>query len=303
MGFRTVFIKDGEKLSLRLDNLSVRKNNEDYLIPLVDIETVILEGNRTVITSKILSAFSKYHIALVVCDDKYLPTGMYLGKGQYYRSAKRAMWQAQWKDIDKQLVWKEIVYQKILNQIQVLQNVDIELNSERSQILIDYLENIMIGDSTNREGHAAKVYFNSLFGNGFSRRDTSFVNFCLDYGYAIVRAQMARSVSALGLIPELGVFHKNEYNSYNLADDLMEPFRPIVDYLIITNILKKPEEHLTYDIRLQIIDFLNHEIKINNKKFFIMQAIHDYVQNFIKAMENEDYSLLLDIQVNNIQSR
>lgn len=303
MGFRTVFIKDGEKLSLRLDNLSVRKNNEDYLIPLVDIETVILEGNRTVITSKILSAFSKYHIALVVCDDKYLPTGMYLGKGQYYRSAKRAMWQAQWKDIDKQLVWKEIVYQKILNQIQVLQNVDIELNSERSQILIDYLENIMIGDSTNREGHAAKVYFNSLFGNGFSRRDTSFVNFCLDYGYAIVRAQMARSVSALGLIPELGVFHKNEYNSYNLADDLMEPFRPIVDYLIITNILKKSEKHLTYDIRLQIIDFLNHEIKINNKKFFIMQAIHDYVQNFIKAMENEDYSLLLDIQVNNIQSR
>ncbi|MDK6862979.1 type II CRISPR-associated endonuclease Cas1 [Nosocomiicoccus ampullae] len=303
MGFRTVFIKDGEKLSLRLDNLSVRKNNEDYLIPLVDIETVILEGNRTVITSKILSAFSKYHIALVVCDDKYLPTGMYLGKGQYYRSAKRAMWQAQWKDIDKQLVWKEIVYQKILNQIQVLQNVDIELNSERSQILIDYLENIMIGDSTNREGHAAKVYFNSLFGNGFSRRDTSFVNFCLDYGYAIVRAQMARSVSALGLIPELGVFHKNEYNSYNLADDLMEPFRPIVDYLIITNILKKSEKHLTYDIRLEIIDFLNHEIKINNKKFFIMQAIHDYVQSFIKAMENEDYTLLLDIQVNNIQSR
>lgn len=303
MGFRTVFIKDGEKLSLRLDNLSVRKNNEDYLIPLVDIETVILEGNRTVITSKILSAFSKYHIALVVCDDKYLPTGMYLGKGQYYRSAKRAMWQAQWKDIDKQLVWKEIVYQKILNQIQVLQNVDIELNSERSQILIDYLENIMIGDSTNREGHAAKVYFNSLFGNGFSRRDTSFVNFCLDYGYAIVRAQMARSVSALGLIPELGVFHKNEYNSYNLADDLMEPFRPIVDYLIITNILKKSEKHLTYDIRLEIIDFLNHEIKINNKKFFIIQAIHDYVQSFIKAMENEDYTLLLDIQVNNIQSR
>lgn len=303
MGFRTVFIKDGEKLSLRLDNLSVRKNNEDYLIPLVDIETVILEGNRTVITSKILSAFSKYHIALVVCDDKYLPTGMYLGKGQYYRSAKRAMWQAQWKDIDKQLVWKEIVYQKILNQIQVLQNVDIELNSERSQILIDYLENIMIGDSTNREGHAAKVYFNSLFGNGFSRRDTSFVNFCLDYGYAIVRAQMARSVSALGLIPELGVFHKNEYNSYNLADDLMEPFRPIVDYLIITNILKKSEKYLTYDIRLEIIDFLNHEIKINNKKFFIMQAIHDYVQSFIKAMENEDYTLLLDIQVNNIQSR
>ncbi|OFO49718.1 type II CRISPR-associated endonuclease Cas1 [Nosocomiicoccus sp. HMSC059G07] len=303
MGFRTVFIKDGEKLSLRLDNLSVRKNNEDYLIPLVDIETVILEGNQTVITSKILSAFSKYHIALVVCDDKYLPTGMYLGKGQYYRSAKRAMWQAKWKEIDKQLVWKEIVYQKILNQIQVLQNVDIELNSERSQILIDYLENIMIGDSTNREGHAAKVYFNSLFGNGFSRKDTSFVNFCLDYGYAIIRAQMARSVSALGLIPELGVFHKNEYNAYNLADDLMEPFRPIVDYLIVTNILKKSEKHLTYDIRLEIIDFLNHEIKINNKKFFIMQAIHDYVQSFIKAMENENYSQLLDIQVNNIQSR
>lgn len=159
MGFRTVFIKDGEKLSLKLDNLSVKKNNEDYLIPLMDIETVILEGNKTVITSKILSAFSKYHIALVVCDDKYLPTGMYLGKGQYYRSAKRAMWQAQWKDIDKQLIWKEIVYQKILNQIQVLQNINVEYE-DKSQLLLNYLENIMIGDSTNREGHAAKVYFN-----------------------------------------------------------------------------------------------------------------------------------------------
>lgn len=302
MGFRTVFIKDGEKLSLKLDNLSVKKNNEDYLIPLMDIETVILEGNKTVITSKILSAFSKYHIALVVCDDKYLPTGMYLGKGQYYRSAKRAMWQAQWKDIDKQLIWKEIVYQKILNQIQVLQNINVEYEN-KSQILLNYLENIMIGDSTNREGHAAKVYFNSIFGSGFSRRETSFVNYCLDYGYAIIRAQMARSVSALGLIPELGVFHKNEYNAYNLADDLMEPFRPIVDYLIITKILTKPEKHLTYDIRLEIIDFLNHEIKINNKNYYLMQVIHDYVQSFIKSMEKGDHSLLLDIQVNNIQRR
>src|SRR5699024_1662836 len=104
MGFRTVFVKNGNKLSLKLDNLEVRKLDQKYVIPLIDIDTVILEGDQTIVTTRILSAFTKYHIVVVICDQKYLPVGMYLGMGQYHRSAKRAMWQAKWTELQKDLV-------------------------------------------------------------------------------------------------------------------------------------------------------------------------------------------------------
>lgn len=299
MGFRTVFVKNGEKLSLKLDNLEVRKSDQKYVIPLIDIDTIILEGDYTVITTRILSAISKYHIAVVICDQKYLPVGMYLGVGQYHRSAKRAIWQASWTESQKELAWTEIVRQKIINQIQMTQLIDTP--ESRHLLMIDYLDNLMVGDSTNREGHVAKVYFNTLFGNGFSRRESDFTNHCLDYGYAIIRAQMARCVSASGLLPMLGIHHKNEYNSYNLVDDLMEPFRPIIDYFVYTDILRREESYLSYQTRIDIINFLNQILKVNNKNIFIMQAINDYVLSFVKAMEKEDFSLLLDIQLNNLK--
>lgn len=121
----------------------------------------------------------------------------------------------------------------------------------------------------------------------------------MDYGYAIIRAQMARCVVAQGLLPMLGVFHRNEYNSFNLVDDLMEPFRPLMDYYIHKQILSKGDKYLTYDSRIELIDFLNQKIMINNKKIYINQCMTDYVISFIKSMEKEDLSFLMEISLIN----
>ena len=297
MGFRTVFVKNGESLRVKLDNLEISKNREQFIIPLSDIESVILEGEQTTVSSRILAKFAQYHIELIVCDSKYLPAGVFLGLGQYHRSAKRAIWQSGWIEEQKQAIWTVIILRKINNQIIFSEIANID--EDRLEIMKELRNNLQFGDETNREGHVAKVYFNSHFGLGFTREDDSLPNACMDYGYAIIRAQMARCVVAQGLLPMLGVFHRNEYNSFNLVDDLMEPFRPLMDYYIYRKILPKDEKYLTYDSRIQLIDFLNQKIKIKNKKIYINQCMTEYVISFIKAMEKNDPAYLLDIDLNN----
>ena len=293
MGFRTVFVKNGDRLNLKLDNLEVTKSTETFTIPLFDIENIILEGDYTVITSRLLAKLAKFHISVIVCDNHYLPCGQFLGFGQYHRSAKRAAWQASWTEVEKGNSWTEVVSNKIRNQITVAEKLKVA--TERIELMDDLLLEIGFADSTNREGHVAKVYFNSLFGMGFSREDNILPNHCLNYGYSIIRGQMARCVVSLGLLPMLGIFHRNEYNSYNLVDDLMEPFRPLMDFFVLTEILNDDVEFLTYEIRLTLINFLNHKMMIKGKKIYMSQVMLDYVQSFIKAIEKNDYSLLMKI--------
>lgn len=296
MGFRTVFVKNGDSLRLKLDNLEVYKKGETYSIPLSDIESVILEGGDTVITNRILARLAQYHIDVVVCDNKYMPAGIYLGMGQYHRSAKRALWQSSWDEELKKEAWTRIVRQKIMNQIGFACYQGIE--DDRLLNLKELYEAILPGDESNREGHVAKVYFNSLYGFGFTREEDCFPNACMDYGYAIIRAQMARCVVSLGLLPMLGVFHKNEYNSFNLIDDLMEPFRPLMDYYIHQTVLTETEQYLTYEKRLTLIDFLNQKIKVKNKKIYINQAMAEFVSSFIKARESKNFNHLHEITFN-----
>ena len=295
MSFRTVFVKNGERLSLKLDNLVVLKQGSEVTIPLVDISLIVLEGDYTTITTKILAQLSKNHIGLVVCDNQFMPCGMYFGLGQYHRSAKRGMQQSQWDELLKKNAWTQVVTQKINNQIHVIKHLN--LGSDRITLMEEMRNNILLGDESNREGHVAKVYFNTLFGMGFSREDEVYPNYCLNYGYSIIRAHTARCVVALGLIPLLGIFHRNEYNTFNLVDDLMEPFRPIVDLFVYQTLLNDKDEFLTYEKRLSLIDILNHQIIINNKKIYINNAIYDFVKSFIAAMENNDMNKMITIDI------
>lgn len=297
MGFRTVIIKNGEKLSLKLDNLIVKKEGENFSIPLVDIENIVLEGDYTVVTSRLLAQLSRYNIAVIICDNKFMPCGIYLNYGQYHRSAKRIQWQSQWKELLKLNAWTEIVSQKINNQIAVADHLNVL--TERIEIMEEFRDNILLGDESNREGHVAKVYFNSIYGIGFTREDSTLPNICMNYGYSIIRGQIARSVVALGLIPSLGIFHKNEYNAFNLVDDLMEPFRPLMDIYIYEKILPLEGKYLTYEKRLKIIDFLNTQIYIRNKKVFMNNAMYDYVNSFVKAMEKDNFTYLYSISIEN----
>lgn len=164
MGFRTVFVKNGQSLRLKLDNLEVIKESRKVTIPLSDIDLILLEGDKTFVTSRLLAKLSQYQIDLVICDHHFMPCGIYLGMGQYHRSAKRQLWQAKWTDFEKNTIWTSIVEQKMKNQIELCKRLD--FSDERVSLMESIAQDLLEGDSSNREGHLAKVYFNTLFGMG-----------------------------------------------------------------------------------------------------------------------------------------
>lgn len=296
MAWRIVHIKEGDVLRLRLDNLEVRKKDDKVYIPLSDITMIVLEGNRTTITTKLLSRLSQNNIGLVICDDNYLPVGIYLPYGQYHHYSKRVIKQATWTTEQKALIWQQVIGQKMNNQLAYARFCGVE--QERLELMEDLIANLIAGDTTNREGHLAKVYFDSLYGKSFTRDDDNLINAGMNFGYAILRSCMARIVVGNGLVTMLGIFHKNEFNSFNLVDDLMEPYRPLMDYWVNKYVLIEDNDYLSYESRLKIIEFMNQKIISSGKKISIDNSMQEYVASFITAMENDDPSLLIKITLN-----
>ena len=287
MTWRIVHVCKSEKMRLKLDNLLIKKMGEEYSIPLSDISIIVAEGGDTVVTLRLLSALSKYNIALVVCDNEHLPTGIYHSQNGYFRAYKRLQEQLLWTQDQKDKLWQIVTYFKINNQQDVLAMFEKDLDC--IQLLADYKEHIELGDKTNREGHAAKVYFNELFGKKFVRvtqQEADVINAGLNYGYAIMRAQMARIVAGYGLNPLIGIFHKNEYNQFNLVDDLMEPFRQIIDVWVYHHL--REEEYLKYEFRLALTDLLNAKIRYGKENCTVTGAMDKYVKGFIKCIADKD---------------
>ncbi|UQS82622.1 type II CRISPR-associated endonuclease Cas1 [Bombilactobacillus folatiphilus] len=294
MGWRIVHIKEGELLRLKLDNVEIVKLSKKVYVPLSDINMIILEGNRTTITTKLLVGLSHNNIGLVICDDKYLPVGMYLPYGQYHHAAKRVIEQAQWTTEQKAIMWRQVIGQKMKNQVAFARYKGIE--QERLEIMEHLIVELTDGDLTNREGHVAKVYFDSLFGNSFTRDDEVLANYAMNFGYAIERSCVARCVVGDGLNSMLGIFHHNEFNSFNLADDLMEPFRPLMDYWIDKQVLAQ-DDYLSYEARIKLIDFMNQTMIINRQQMSMDHVMQLFVQSFITAMTTNDPTALLEIKL------
>ena len=289
MTWRIVHVNQSEKMHLKLDNLVVKKHGEEFVIPLSDISMIVAEGGDTIVTLRLLSALSKYNIVLIVCDNEHLPTGIFHSQNGHFRAYKKLQNQIGWTQDQKDKMWQILTYFKINNQQDVLSMF--EKNIEAIQLLADYKDHVELGDRTNREGHAAKVYFNELFGKQFTRvtqQETDVINAGLNYGYAIMRAQMARIVSGYGLNGLLGIFHKNEYNQFNLVDDLMEPFRQIVDVWVYQNL--RNQEYLKYEYRLQLTNLLNAKIKYGKEVCTVTGAMDKYVKGFIKCIDEKETS-------------
>lgn len=289
MTWRIVHVNQCEKMHLKLDNLVVKKLGEEFTIPLSDISIVVAEGGDTVVTLRLLSAFSKYNIILVVCDNNHLPTGIFHAQNGHFHAFKRMQNQLSWSQEQKDKMWQIVTYFKINNQQDVLAMFEKDLKP--IQLLSDYKDSIELGDKTNREGHAAKVYFNELFSKDFTRvtqEECDIINAGLNYGYAILRAQFARVISGYGLNPMIGIFHRNEYNQFNLVDDLMEPFRQIIDIWVYKNLRDK--DFLTYEYRLSLVNLLNSKIQYGKEKCTVSNAIDKFVNGFIKCIEEKNNS-------------
>lgn len=193
-------------------------------------------------------------------------------------SSKKILEQVKWTNKEKDLVWQAIVKNKILNQALLLKKI----KSKQHDLITSYIKEVTIGDKTNREGHAAKVYFNSLFGKNFVRGNNDKINASLNYGYAILLSTVSKEIVNNGYLTQLGIHHKNEFNPYNLACDLMEPFRIIIDSFVYYN----KDKELDPSFKLDIINIFNNTYTFNNKKYTLKDIIGLYVKNTLDIFNN-----------------
>lgn len=289
MGWRTLYIEESNHVSLYLDNLKIRNEAEqELLIPLNDINIMVIDNYKTTVSTNLLIKASEYNIDLIICDNNHLPTCQLIPLSGNCISSIMIRKQIEWDNIKKSILWKEIVKKKIYNQFKILEKYDCD-NRDISMML-NFYNDVDYNDNGNREGLAAKVYFRSLFGKDFIRFDDNCINAGLNYGYSILRSLISKCIISRGLNASLGIFHKGPNNAFNLSDDIIEVFRPIIDDWVkdnLTNEMLFSKEH-----RLNLIKLLSKKIYIDGKKQTISNAIIIYIDSLIDYF-NEDKKKIL----------
>lgn len=281
MAFRTVVIDTHCKLEYSLNYFVYRTADEIKRILLDEIHTVIVNTTAASITTDLLCELSTRKIKVVFCDEKANPTSELIPYYGSHDCTKRIIEQTNWSTSIKGRVWSEIIKEKIRNQSKILRKVGKE---ELASQLLNYCDEVVFDDKTNREGHAAKVYFNNVFGEGFKRTDNSYINAALNYGYSIILSQFNRTICSSGYLTQIGIHHKSENNQFNFSCDLMEPFRPIVDKTALSTSEKT--------FKKDMIEITAMEIEINGKKYSFSQAVSIYFNSVIKALTHDDTNLI-----------
>ena len=280
MSFRTVVITRQSKISYKNRFMVVKNESEEKLIHLSEIDTIIVDSINVSISAYLLKELSDNKINVIFCDDKHNPFGELSYYFSRHNSSKKINKQIAWKQKDKDELWKKIVINKITNQSLLLNKI----HSDNYNLLLSYVDEVETGDKTNREGHAAKVYFNSLYGIEFTRHDADQINAALNYGYSILLSTINKEVKINGYLTQLGIHHKNEFNEFNLSCDLMEPFRVIVDNFVYYNKSRKLDTDYKYDL----VNLLNSYFNYSGKKYILKDIIKMFVKNTLESVGNED---------------
>ena len=283
MSWRVIVISKRAKLDLQLGYMVVR-SEEVTKIVLSEISTILIESTAVSKTTSLLSELSKRKIKVIFCDEKRNPSSELVSYYGSHDTSNKIRKQIAWKQNTKEAVWTEIVTEKIRKQKEILEI----LGKEESELLSSYIKEITWNDGTNREGHAAKVYFNALFGLDFTRTEDNYINAGLNYGYSIILSAFTREIVANGYITQLGLFHDNMFNQFNLASDLMEPFRVLIDQKIFQMKLIDFE----HNEKMQLVDVLNQEVLIDGKKQYVNNAIKIYCKSVFDALNDDDSSLM-----------
>ncbi len=276
MSWRTVYIDDASKLSLNLDCLQVIHQKQKYNIALNEIATIIIEDYKTVITARLLSRLAEVGINVIFTTKNKMPIGAIHPFSNNARTAKVSRIQLELSKKRQQEIWKQIIEIKINNQAVVLDYFKIESN-----YLKQYALEVELGDISNKEGQAARIYFKKLFGEKFIRFSDDIYNYCLNFSYQVIRSKIAQAIIDRGLNPAIGVFHRGEYNYFNLADDLIEPYRPIVDKFICDVLEQEAPEYLTVELKKKLLQVYQVIVEINNKKMKLVDSIKIYMNNIL----------------------
>ena len=279
MSFRTVVISKQSKLSYKNRFLVVKQESDEKYIHLSEIDTIIVDSISVSISTYLLKELSDNKINIIFCDEKHNPFGELKSYYLSHNVSKKILLQTKWSQREKNDLWQEIIKNKITNQALQIRKI----KSQNYNLLLSYVSEVVSGDKTNREGHSAKVYFNTLFTKKFVRNENDSINAALNYGYAILLSSFNKEIVSNGYLTELGIHHKNEFNPFNLSCDLMEPFRIIIDNFVYHN----KERELNTDYKMDIVNILNSKFKYNGKQYTLKDIIKLYTKNVFLFLEQE----------------
>lgn len=295
MSWRTVVISNRAKLDYQLGFLVVRRN-EIVKIHMSEISILLIETTAVSLTVALLSELTKRKIKVIFCDEKRNPTSELIPYYGAHDTSAKVRKQIEWSSELKLAIWTEIVTEKIRKQAETLER----LNKEEAQMLYGYIEEIEFGDKTNREGHAAKVYFNALFGMDFTRTTENSINAALNYGYGIILSACNREITANGYITQLGLFHDNMFNPFsldcnnkkvitrlhqelkdqmneNLIEETAKINQSILEYL--EKVIYQVPYALDYNVDFDAMNLLKmYEVKVDNLAEDLLEKIVEYVK-------------------------
>jgi CRISPR-associated protein Cas1 len=285
-------IQNPAKMSLSKGQLLLQNDDGDFTLPLEDISAIVLESQQIALTSSLLSACQEQAVAVLTCDETHTPNGVMLPFLPHSRQSKVARTQIGWTDSLKNRLWQKTVQAKIANQAKCLEFCRDKNTATRIAAMARQVDS---GDSANIEAQAARDYWSKLFGTDFHRDGYGAINAALNYGYAVIRAFVARSQVAYGLLPTFGIHHDGELNAFNLTDDMMEPFRPIADARVFAMFLRGdlPEDgNLTKENRQHLATLGSSLCKIEGQKQTLMNACDRMAAGLVSAIEAKSTALL-----------
>lgn len=282
MSWRVVIIENQAKLDYKMGYLVVR-GLETKRILLDEIAVVLIENPAISITGVLIEAMTENKIKVIFCDTKRNPIAELFPHHGCHDNPAKIRSQIAWEQSIKAIVWRDIVSEKIRKQADFLEELGL---FQQATLLNEYVSQVELADTTNREGHAAKVYFNALFGMDFTRSADIPINAALNYGYSLILSAFNREVTANGYLTQLGIFHDNMFNFYNLSCDLMEPFRVIVDRMVYD---MKPAE-FEKDEKHKMWNLLETKVFIDGQNQFVLNAIKQYCKSVLDAINDRDPS-------------
>lgn len=284
MSWRIVIIDSQSKLDYKMGYLVVR-GIETKRILIDEIAVLVIENPAVSFTGFLIEQLTEKKVKVIFCDSKHSPIAELMPHHGSHDSSVKIRTQIDWEKSIKDAVWREIVCEKIRKQSEFLMDVG---KHEQAYMLSEYVAQVEPGDITNRESHAAKVYFNALFGMDFTRSADIATNAALNYGYSLILSTFNREVCINGYLTQLGIFHGNMFNHYNLSSDLMEPFRILVDRKVYERgytAFDKEEKHELWKV-------LSDRVVINAQSQNIQNAIRIYTRSVFDSINDKDVSLI-----------
>jgi len=287
MSLQKLYIKNKSYLSYKNNLISIKTEKDENKVCFDDIDTILIENYHTTITTALLSQLSKADISIIFCDEKFMPSSILLGINKNSRTTKVQKAQVLLSKAKLNQIWQKIVYVKVENQSKVL-----KIFNTKEKYLDSLLPRIKSNDKEHIEAVAAAYYFKELFDKDFSRNSLlDGRNAALNFGYTIFRSSICRYLIAHGLNPVFGIHHSSELNAFNLADDFIEPFRPIVDLYVKRNIKKDTE--MSSNIKIELLKLLDEIVIYDSKRVQVCYCMKQIVANFqsICLNNSEEFKL------------